>query len=104
MWFETIRPKSFDTCIDLCRRFTPHFTTSRKQPKFIDNLELFAMEEGGPLCNFIESFNKESIQVKVDNDQMKTYLLRKGLEKGPNSKRLSCLKTPHDFNYLLRRG
>ncbi|MCI68142.1 hypothetical protein A2U01_0089401, partial [Trifolium medium] len=67
-------PGSIDSWTKLCRLFTAHFTTSRRQPKTEAALEAIIQREGEPLRTYL-------VEVKID-DKMKLYLLDRGLRRG----------------------
>ncbi|CAJ2644877.1 unnamed protein product [Trifolium pratense] len=82
-WYHSLAPQSVSSWRDLADQFCRHFTTSRKQPKTEAVLDAIFQGDNESLCNFIERFNKEAVQVDTTDD-MKKYLLQRGLR--PNNK------------------
>ncbi|GAU44514.1 hypothetical protein TSUD_122840 [Trifolium subterraneum] len=59
----------------------PHFTTSRRHPKTVASLKAIVQGPEESLRNYIERFNKISVEVEA-TDKMKLYLLEEGLREG----------------------
>ncbi|GAU39725.1 hypothetical protein TSUD_144910 [Trifolium subterraneum] len=74
-------PGSIDSWEELCRMFTAHFTTSRRHPKTVASLKAIIQGPEESLRNYIERFNKVSVEVEA-TDKMKLYLLEEGLREG----------------------
>ncbi|GAU40449.1 hypothetical protein TSUD_397690 [Trifolium subterraneum] len=80
-WWRNLPPGSIDSWEELCRTFTAHFTTSRRHPKTVASLKAIVQAPEESLRNYIERFNKVSVEVEA-TDKMKLYLLEKGLCEG----------------------
>ncbi|GAU34804.1 hypothetical protein TSUD_394300, partial [Trifolium subterraneum] len=80
-WWRNLPPGSIDSWEELCRMFTAHFTTSRRHPKTVASLKAIIQGPEEPLRNYIERFNKISVEVEA-TDKMKLYLLEEGLREG----------------------
>ncbi|GAU49214.1 hypothetical protein TSUD_369830 [Trifolium subterraneum] len=80
-WWRNLPPGSIDSWEELCRMFTAHFTTSRRHPKTVASLKAIVQGPEESLRNYIERFNKVSVEVEV-TDKMKLYLLEEGLCEG----------------------
>ncbi|GAU33039.1 hypothetical protein TSUD_151930, partial [Trifolium subterraneum] len=80
-WWRNLPPGSIDSWEELCRTFTAHFTTSRRHPKTVASLKAIVQGPEEPLRNYIERFNKVSVEVEA-TDKMKLYLLEEGLREG----------------------
>ncbi|GAU12536.1 hypothetical protein TSUD_182500 [Trifolium subterraneum] len=79
-WWRNLPPGSIDS-EELCRMFTAHFTTSRRHPKTVASLKAIVQGPEESLRNYIERFNKVSVEVEA-TDKMKLYLLEEGLREG----------------------
>jgi len=53
--------------------------------------------------NYNQRFIREVISIQEADDKIKTYLLRKGLEKGTKFAESIMLKVPQDFTHFLRK-
>ncbi|GAU10583.1 hypothetical protein TSUD_422950, partial [Trifolium subterraneum] len=73
-WWRNLPPSSIDSWEELCRMFTAHFTTSRRHPKTLASLKAIVQGPEESLRNYIERFNKVSVEVEA-TDKMKLYLL-----------------------------
>ncbi|GAU39756.1 hypothetical protein TSUD_219990 [Trifolium subterraneum] len=80
-WWRNLPPGSIDSWEELCRMFTAHFTTSRRHPKTVASLKAIIQGPEESLRNYIERFNKISVEVEA-TDKMKLYLLEEGLREG----------------------
>jgi len=100
-WFKNLRRNSIDTWGDLCHEFTTHFTASRTQPKTVASLEAIVQGRSEPLRDYIERFNKEFVQVRGVDENMKQYLITRGLREGTNVKKVVCLDRLETYNQLL---
>ncbi|GAU43618.1 hypothetical protein TSUD_185110 [Trifolium subterraneum] len=80
-WWRNLPPGSIDSWEELCRTFTAHFTTSRLHPKTVASLKAIVQGPEESLRNYIERFNKVSVEVEAA-DKMKLYLLEEGLREG----------------------
>ncbi|GAU39457.1 hypothetical protein TSUD_290230 [Trifolium subterraneum] len=80
-WWRNLPPGSIDSWEELCRMFTAHFTTSRRHPKTVASLKAIVQGPEESLRNYIERFNKVSVEVEA-TDKMKLYLLEEGLREG----------------------
>ncbi|GAU19888.1 hypothetical protein TSUD_171140 [Trifolium subterraneum] len=80
-WWRNLPPGSIDSWEELCRMFTAHFTTSRRHPKTVASLKAIVQGPEESLRNYIERFNKVSVEVEA-TDKMKLYLLQEGLREG----------------------
>ncbi|GAU22605.1 hypothetical protein TSUD_135050 [Trifolium subterraneum] len=80
-WWRNLPPGSIDSWEELCRTFTAHFTTSRRHPKTVASLKAIIQGPEESLRNYIERFNKVSVEVEA-TDKMKLYLLEEGLREG----------------------
>ncbi|GAU34117.1 hypothetical protein TSUD_65960 [Trifolium subterraneum] len=80
-WWRNLPPGSIDSWEELCRTFTAHFTTSRRYPKTVASLKAIVQGPEESLRNYIERFNKVSVEVEA-TDKMKLYLLEEGLREG----------------------
>ncbi|GAU50817.1 hypothetical protein TSUD_410870, partial [Trifolium subterraneum] len=80
-WWRNLPPGSIDSWEELCRMFTAHFTTSRRHPKTMASLKAIVQGPEESLRNYIERFNKVSVEVEA-TDKMKLYLLEEGLREG----------------------
>ncbi|GAU13013.1 hypothetical protein TSUD_173130 [Trifolium subterraneum] len=80
-WWRNLPPGSIDSWEELCRMFTAHFTTSRRHPKTVASLKAIVQGPEESLRNYIERFNKISVEVEA-TDKMKLYLLEEGLREG----------------------
>ncbi|GAU26121.1 hypothetical protein TSUD_225840 [Trifolium subterraneum] len=80
-WWRNLPPGSIDSWEELCRIFTAHFTTSRRHPKTVASLKAIVQGPEESLRNYIERFNKVSVEVEA-TDKMKLYLLEEGLREG----------------------
>ncbi|GAU39237.1 hypothetical protein TSUD_396840 [Trifolium subterraneum] len=80
-WWRNLPPGSIDSWEELCRMFTAHFTTSRRHPKTVASLKAIVQGLEESLRNYIERFNKVSVEVEA-TDKMKLYLLEEGLREG----------------------
>jgi len=74
-WFKNLRRNSIDTWGDFCHEFTTHFKASRTQPKTVASLEAIVQGRSEPLRDYIERFNKEAVQVRGADENMKQYLI-----------------------------
>ncbi|GAU50666.1 hypothetical protein TSUD_410340, partial [Trifolium subterraneum] len=79
--WRNLPPGSIDSWEELCRMFTAHFTTSRRHPKTVASLKAIVQGPEESLRNYIERFNKVSVEVEA-TDKMKLYLLEEGLREG----------------------
>ncbi|GAU10283.1 hypothetical protein TSUD_418870, partial [Trifolium subterraneum] len=80
-WWRNLPPGSIDSWEELCRTFTAHFTTSRRHPKTVVSLKAIVQGPEESLRNYIERFNKVSVEVEA-TDKMKLYLLEERLREG----------------------
>ncbi|GAU22742.1 hypothetical protein TSUD_138660 [Trifolium subterraneum] len=80
-WCRNLPPGSIDSWEELCRMFTAHFTTSRRHPKTVVSLKAIVQGPEESIRNYIERFNKVSVEVEATN-KMKLYLLEEGLREG----------------------
>ncbi|GAU40178.1 hypothetical protein TSUD_292830 [Trifolium subterraneum] len=80
-WWRNLPPGSIDSWEELCRTFTAHFTTSRRHPKTVASLKAIVQGPEESIRNYIERFNKVSVEVEA-TDKMKLYLLEEGLREG----------------------
>ncbi|GAU35623.1 hypothetical protein TSUD_30400 [Trifolium subterraneum] len=80
-WWRNLPPGSIDSWEELCRMFTAYFTTSRRHPKTVASLKAIVQGPEESLRNYIERFNKVSVEVEA-TDKMKLYLLEEGLREG----------------------
>ncbi|GAU38385.1 hypothetical protein TSUD_147530 [Trifolium subterraneum] len=80
-WWRNLPPGSIDSWEELCRTFTAHFTTSWRHPKTVASLKAIVQGPEESLRNYIERFNKVSVEVEA-TDKMKLYLLEEGLREG----------------------
>ncbi|GAU51522.1 hypothetical protein TSUD_140370 [Trifolium subterraneum] len=80
-WWRNLPHSSIDSWEELCRMFTAHFTTSRRHPKTVASLKAIVQGPEESLRNYIERFNKVSVEVEA-TDKMKLYLLEEGLREG----------------------
>ncbi|GAU47897.1 hypothetical protein TSUD_25120 [Trifolium subterraneum] len=80
-WWRNLPPGSIDSWEELCRMFTAHFTTSRRHPKTVASLKAIVQGPEESLRNYIERFNKVSVEVEA-TDKMKLYMLEEGLREG----------------------
>ncbi|GAU45897.1 hypothetical protein TSUD_24990 [Trifolium subterraneum] len=80
-WWRNLLPRSIDSWEELCRTFTAHFTTSRRHPKTVASLKAIVQGPEESFRNYIERFNKVSVEVEA-TDKMKLYLLEEGLREG----------------------
>ncbi|GAU48076.1 hypothetical protein TSUD_81360 [Trifolium subterraneum] len=80
-WWRNLPPGSIDSWEELRRTFTAHFTTSRRHPKTVASLKAIVQGPEESLRNYIERFNKVSVEVE-STDKMKLYLLEEGLREG----------------------
>ncbi|GAU50675.1 hypothetical protein TSUD_187590 [Trifolium subterraneum] len=80
-WWRNLPPGSIDSWEELCRMFTAHFTTSRRHPKTVASIKAIVQGPEESLRNYIERFNKVSVEVEA-TDKMKLYLLEEGLREG----------------------
>ncbi|GAU45396.1 hypothetical protein TSUD_134130 [Trifolium subterraneum] len=80
-WWRNLPPGSIDSWEELCRMFTAHFTISRRHPKTVASLKAIVQGPEESLRNYIERFNKVSVEVEA-TDKMKLYLLEEGLREG----------------------
>ncbi|GAU27038.1 hypothetical protein TSUD_314000 [Trifolium subterraneum] len=80
-WWRNLPPGSIDSWEELCRTFTAHFTTSQRHPKTVASLKAIVQGPEEPLRNYIERFNRVSVEVEA-TDKMKLYLLEEGLREG----------------------
>jgi len=97
-WFKNLRRNSIDTWDDLLHEFTTHFTASRTQPKTMASLETIVQGRSEPLPDYIERFNKEAVQVRGVDENMKQYLIIKGLCEGTYVKKAVQLDHPETYN------
>ncbi|GAU42817.1 hypothetical protein TSUD_288450 [Trifolium subterraneum] len=77
-WWRNLPPSSIDSWEELCRMLAAHFTTSRRHPKTVAILKAIVQGPEETLRNYIERFNKVSVEVEA-TDKMKLYLLEEGL-------------------------
>jgi len=70
-WFKNLRRNFIDSWRDLCHKFTTHFTASRTQPKTKVSLKAIVQEKSEPLRDYIERLNKEAIQIRGSDENMK---------------------------------
>ncbi|GAU34258.1 hypothetical protein TSUD_210400 [Trifolium subterraneum] len=80
-WWRNLPSGLIDSWEELCRMFTAHFTTSRRHPKTVASLKAIIQGPEESLRNYIERFNKISVEVEA-TDKMKLYLLEEGLREG----------------------
>jgi hypothetical protein len=100
-WFKNLRRNSKDTWGEHCHEITTHFTTSRTQPRTVASLESIVQGRSEPLRDYIERFNKEALQVRGADENMKQYLITRGLRKGTNVKKVVRLDLPKTSIQLL---
>lgn len=100
-WFKNLTRNSIDTWGDLYHEFTTHFTASRTQPKIVASLEAIVQGRSEPLRDYIEKFNKEAVQVRGADENMKQYLITTGLRKGTDVKKVVRLDRLETYNQLL---
>jgi len=100
-WFKNLRRNSIETWGDLCHEFTTHFTASRTQPKTVASLEAIVQGRSEPLRDYIERCNKEAVQVRGADENMKQYLITKGLREGTDVKKDVHHDHPETYNQLL---
>jgi len=93
-WFKNLRRNSIGTWGDLCHEFTTRFTASRTQPKTVSFLEAIVQGRCEPLRDYIERFNKEVVQVRGADENMKQYLITRGLYEGTDVKKAIRLVLP----------
>ena len=86
-WFKNLRRNSVGSWCDLCHEFTTHFTVSRTQPKTVASLEAIVQGKSEPLRDYIKRFHKEA------DENMKRYLIIKGLHEGTDVKKSVHLNT-----------
>jgi hypothetical protein len=77
-WYKNLPPEFIDSWRELCRQFTAHFTASWRQP---NTIEAILQRGNEPLRDYIEMFNRAAVELRTD-DQMKLYLLDRGLRLG----------------------
>ncbi|CAJ2654078.1 unnamed protein product [Trifolium pratense] len=80
-----------------------HFTASRKQPKTEAVLDAIFQADNESLRSFIERFNKEAVQVETTDD-MKKYLLQRGLRPNSDFARAVGIEKPRTFSDLLLKS
>ncbi|GAU41589.1 hypothetical protein TSUD_271980 [Trifolium subterraneum] len=87
-WWRNLPPGSIDSWEELCRMFTPHFTTSRRHPKTVANLKEIIQGPEESLRSYIERFNKVSVEIlsEISNAEFKSAGIRfpKQLPAKPN--------------------
>ena len=64
-------------------------------------LEATVQGRSEPLRDYIERFNKEAVQVQGADDNMKQYLITRGLREGTDAKKVVRLDHPETYNQLL---
>jgi len=100
-WFKNLRINFIDSWGDLCHEFTTHFTTLRTHPKMVASLEAIVQGKREPLRDYIERFSKEVAQVCGADENMKQYLITRGLREDRDVKKDVRLDRPETYNQLL---
>ncbi|CAJ2646545.1 unnamed protein product [Trifolium pratense] len=99
-WYHSLAPRSVISWMDLTDQFCRHFTASRKQPKTEAVLDAIFQADNESLRSFIERFNREAVQVETTDD-MKKYLLQRGLRPNSDFARAVGIEKPRTFSDLL---
>ncbi|CAJ2636298.1 unnamed protein product [Trifolium pratense] len=102
-WYHSLAPRSVISWMDLTDQFCRHFTASRKQPKTEAVLDAIFQADNESLRSFIERFNKEAVQVETTDD-MKKYLLQRGLRPNSDFARAVGIEKPRTFSDLLLKS
>jgi hypothetical protein len=55
--FKNLKPYSINSWSEICKKFKIHFTTSKKQPKSIDNLGAIWQNPREPMMDYVEGLN-----------------------------------------------
>jgi len=100
-WFKNLPRNSIDSWSDLCDEFTTQFTASRTQRKTVASLEAIIQGKNQPLRDYIETFNKEAVQVRGVDKTMQRYLIAKGLHEGTDIKKVVRVGRPRTLNEFL---
>jgi hypothetical protein len=67
----------------------------------VASLEVIVQGESEPLRDYIKRFNKEVVHVRGADENMKKYLITRGLCEGTNVKKAVRLDRPETYNQLL---
>ncbi|CAJ2652108.1 unnamed protein product [Trifolium pratense] len=102
-WYHSLAPRSVSSWMDLTDQFCRHFTASRKQPKTEAVLDAIFQADNESLRSFIERFNREAVQVETTDD-MKKYLLQRGLRPNSDFARAVGIEKPRTFSDLLLKS
>ncbi|CAJ2673122.1 unnamed protein product [Trifolium pratense] len=102
-WYHSLAPRSVISWMDLTDQFCRHFTASRKQPKTEAVLDAIFQADNESLRSFIERFNREAVQVETTDD-MKKYLLQRGLRPNSDFARAVGIEKPRTFSDLLLKS
>ncbi|CAJ2665932.1 unnamed protein product [Trifolium pratense] len=102
-WYHSLAPRSVSSWMDLTDQFCRHFTASRKQPKTEAVLDAIFQADNESLRSFIERFNREAVQVETTDD-MKKYLLQRGLRPNSDFSRAVGIEKPRTFSDLLLKS
>src|ERR1051325_85679 len=100
-WYKSLPPGSIHSWRELKAQFTSTFTASRRHPKTEASLEAIIQKSEESLREYIDRFNREAIQVPCE-DQMKRYLLERGLLPGTDFRKAVGIEPPATFTASRR--
>ena len=99
-WYKSLPDESITSWKQLGRIFSRHFTASHRHPKSEASLEAIIQGRDESLRAYIECFNKEVVQVPT-TDNMKKYLLERGLRPHSDFTKAVGIETPATLNSLI---
>lgn len=95
-WYKGLPDGSITMWRQLCRMFPRHFIVCRHHPKSKASFEAIIQGRDESLREYIERFNKVTAQVSTTDD-MKKYLLKRGLRLHRNISKEVGIKTPETW-------
>ncbi|XP_058759561.1 uncharacterized protein LOC131632859 [Vicia villosa] len=102
-WYRNLSANSIHSWAELKSLFYNHFRASRRHLKFEASLEAIVQGADEPLRAYLDKFNREAIQVKM-TDQMKRYLLDRGLNLDTDFKKAIGIEKVHSIDALLLKA
>ncbi|XP_058761332.1 uncharacterized protein LOC131634722 [Vicia villosa] len=102
-WYRNLPPNSIHSWAELKKLISNHFTASCRQPKSKATLEAVIQGTDEPLQEYLDRFNKEAVQVQTTDD-MKRYLLERGLLPGSNFKKAIKIEKVRTMDALLLKA
>jgi hypothetical protein len=103
-WFKALPEGSIDSWKTLCKKFTSHFTSRRKQPKTVSVLSAIVQGKKETLREYIERFTRTAVDVKDSDDKLLCWIFKKGLKPDSMFKEKLGLEAPLNMHDLLTRA